>query len=365
MALPAQNQTPAKPAQTGPVLVRLKRGEMLFGEGESSRAMYLLQKGIIRLFKKKGDASIELDSVRAGQVLGELAFFDGNPRSASGEALTDCELIEVSGPTFQAVLGNMPDWLKILLKTVVSRLRAASNRIRQLETSSVAYDYSGKDGKKTSQARYVFLSTPDVLKTFSAILLTAFRARTQDKGPIPIRSAVVQRYAQQIAGVPMAKVTTLIDALSQMGAMSMSEDQKGCDLAVLDIDFLDAVVNYINEQNLLEPSKRQDLTLRGFFIMSLIAKHCAKLTPDSTTGLVTINLAEIQKLETPEGGKEPFRMEEIPELANLGFITAIQLKSATEVFSTLKVDLFLHSCRIQRILKLIDAANEQKRKGAR
>src|SRR4051812_30131845 len=164
MGLPAQKLQPgaAASASQGPQPRKLKKGELLFAEGENSRAMYFLKTGMIRIFKKKGDANIEIDTVHSGQVLGELAFLDGNPRSASGEALTDCELMEISGPTFQAVLQNMPDWLKILLKTIVGRLRTASTRIRQLETASTAYDYNDKDGKRSSH--YVYLSPIDVLK---------------------------------------------------------------------------------------------------------------------------------------------------------------------------------------------------------
>src|SRR3954469_5730148 len=176
MAVPAQKPPPAGAAAPGPQTRRLKKGETLFAEGENSRAMYLIKSGMIRIFKKKGDSNIEIDTVRAGQILGELAFLDGNPRSASGEALTECELVEISGPTFQLVLGNMPDWLKLLLKTVVGRLRTASTRIRQLETASTAYDYSEKDGKRA--AHYVYLSPNDVLKIASGLLLVASRNGT-------------------------------------------------------------------------------------------------------------------------------------------------------------------------------------------
>src|SRR3954469_11463229 len=121
MAVPAQKPPPAGAAAPGPQTRRLKKGETLFAEGENSRAMYYVKSGMIRIFKKKGDSSIEIDTIRSGQILGELAFMDGNPRSASGEALTDCELTEISGPTFQAVFNQMPEWLKILLKTIVGR----------------------------------------------------------------------------------------------------------------------------------------------------------------------------------------------------------------------------------------------------
>ncbi|HAR41840.1 MAG TPA: hypothetical protein DCS07_04300, partial [Bdellovibrionales bacterium] len=180
-ARPAPAPAPA-PAQTAR---HLKKGELLFAEGENSRAMYFLKTGMLRIFKKKGESHIEIDTIHSGQVVGELAFLDGNPRSASGEALTECDLVEVSGPVFQDVLTKMPDWLKILLKTVVARLRTASTRIRQLESASVAVDYSDKDGKRNSH--YVYLSPIDVLKIASGILLVCARNGAGVPGGVTVR----------------------------------------------------------------------------------------------------------------------------------------------------------------------------------
>ena len=221
-----QPQTPsAKPAQTGPQIRKLQKGEVLFNEGDNSRAMYYVRTGMIRIFKKKGDTSIEIDTIRSGQVLGELAFLDGNPRSASGEALTDCELMEISGPTFQAVLVNMPDWLKMLLKTVVGRLRTASTRIRQLESASTAIDYSAKDGKRSNQ--YVYLSPIDVLKICSGILLVGARNGTAIGGGVDLRVGLLNRYVYQIMGIPTAKITTFLDILAQGNIVTMVNNEQG------------------------------------------------------------------------------------------------------------------------------------------
>ena len=88
--------------------IHLKKGDLLFKEGDGSRSMFFLKSGIIRIFKKKGDSDIEIEMIHSGQVLGELAFLDGNPRSASGEAMSPCELIEISGETFTQTLKIMP-----------------------------------------------------------------------------------------------------------------------------------------------------------------------------------------------------------------------------------------------------------------
>lgn len=363
MTTPARTSSPYSSssvgASTGQTIRRLKKGELLFAEGDTSRAMFFLRAGMIRLYKKKGDSQIELDTVHSGQVLGELAFLDGNPRSASGEALTDCELLEVSGPAFQEVLAKMPDWLKILLKTVVGRLRTASTRIRQLESASTAFDYSEKDGKRA--AHYVYLSPTDVLKICTAVLLVGSR-NVAGQARVEVRAGLLQRYANQIMGVPVAKITTLLDILAETEIISI-DDEAGGKIYLDDPGFLEQVITYLNEENLIEPSKRHDLTGRSFLIMSLIVKHLPKYKRDETTGLVTVNLAEIRSIEAALSGKEPFRIEEFQQLVKFNYASNLTIRSNTDVYTSLDPDKFTLIYRMQRIVFSVHTINEQKRKG--
>jgi CRP/FNR family transcriptional regulator, cyclic AMP receptor protein len=367
MALPArpQNRSPViNGPTTGQSIRRLKRGELLFAEGENSRAMYFVKSGMLRLFKKKGDAQIELDTIHSGQVVGELAFLDGNPRSASGEALTDTEVIEISGAAFSEVLTKIPDWLKILLKTIVARLRTASTRIRQLETSSTAFDYSNTDGKRSAHAHYVYLSPTDVLKICSSILLVASRNGKPAGSGIEIRPGLLQRYANQIMGVPVAKVTSMIDILAASGVMSVSDPTAGTSqTCLLDADFLEQLIAYLNEENLLEPSKRHDVSIKGFLIMSLIAKHLAKYPLDES-GMASVNVAQVRKAEIRDG-KELFRMEDFSELATLGYASNINIKGNDEAIALIKPETFLTAHRFQKVVMGVRAINEQKQKGGR
>jgi CRP/FNR family cyclic AMP-dependent transcriptional regulator len=323
--------------------------------------MYFVKTGVIRLYKKKGDSQIELDTVHSGQVLGELAFLDGNPRSAAAEALTYCELIEISGPTFQQVLVQMPEWLKILLRTVVGRLRTASTRIRQLESASTQLDYNENGGRSTS---YVFLSMIDVLKMGTALLLVASR-NTEDQGKGPeVKIPVLTRYANQIMGIPVAKITTFLDIMTQCGILEMIDQTGAGRYTVKDAVFLEQAITYFNDENLLEPAKRHDVSLRGFLVMSLMNKHLSKATKKDD-GTVVLNIAEVKKLETNEAGKEPFRMDEFNEISKLGFAGSLDVKSGSEAFSTLKPDAFTRAYKLQRLAMAIRAVNEQKGKAGR
>ena len=96
--------------------------------------------------------------------------------------------------------------------------------------------------------------------------------------------------------------------------------------------------------------------------MGLIAKHLSKFKSDEKTGFTAVNLAEIKKAETPEGGKEPFKLDDFNELVKLGYCSTAQLKSADEILTNIKLDVFNKAFRLQKMVMTINAVNDQKRK---
>jgi len=342
----------------------LKKGDLLFAEGDNSKSMYLIKRGVLRLFKKKGDSSIEIGTIHSGEILGELAFLDGMPRSASAEGLTDCTLVEISSDKFSATLKSLPDWLKLLLKTVVGRLRAASTKIRQLEQASTAIDYNKGSGKNTY---YVYISVPDFLKTGAAIMLVgSFHgsgAKFPDGKPMAgkeIRVSLLQRYANQMMGVPVSKITSILDILTAAKIVSLGDEETGSNVVLKDIEFLEQFLNYLTEENLKEPSKRHDLSKKGFLIMSFIQKHMEKFEKDAISGIAHVNLATILQLEKDSRGKDLFRLEETEELRKLGYTTQLNAKSSTEMMTTVNYEEFSKVYRFQKVIKLMEEMNESK-----
>jgi len=318
--------------------------------------MFIIQKGMVRIFKKKGDGDIELDVIRTGQIFGELAFLDGNPRSASAEAMTDVVLNEISGPTFEKTLMSMPEWLKILLKAVVGRLRAASTKIRQLESSSTAIDYS-KDGKRVTVS--VFLSVIDFMKIGTSVLLVGSRNPARE-----IKMSTLEKYASQIIGVPAAKIAATLDLLQQAGIVTMVDEVDGTKTILNDPDFLEKLLSYLNEENLAEQSKKHSVTPKAFFVMSLIMKYLDEYPPNAE-GISQVNLGRIQEAEAGPTGKSLFKLQDLDELVTLKYITVPNMKSAKEIFTDIKTDFFRKSYRFQRIAMCIQALNEKKKKISR
>lgn len=346
-------------ATAGPRTLKLKRGDLLFSEGDNSTAMFLLKSGSIRVFKKKGTSFIELDTIRSGQIIGELAFLDGLPRSASCEAIQDCELIEISGATFTETMTRIPEWLKALLKTIVTRLRASSNKIRQLESANQGLDYS-KDEKAQV---YLYLPQSEAVKVAATLLLIASRHQKRGAKGFVIPPNLMQRYGTAIYNIPSSKFTSFMDILMQCGLASGTDTIDGPIYEVFDIDAIEEFVEFLHAEMGSSTLNRRDLSLRGFLVMSYILKHIGDYRTDPNVDEVTVDIAAIQRKEgLSQDGKPPFKIDEIEELVRMDFVGPLQYPSDDSRTTKISYKALMKAYRIQRVLKSIDALNEQKRK---
>jgi CRP-like cAMP-binding protein len=110
--------------------VKLAPNEILMNEGEESKEMYYVQSGNLAVFKKKGDRLQQIGTIMAGELVGEMSFIDGHPRSATVKAITDTELVVVPRDKFVQMIDSHPKWFKALLNTLLDRLRKANARAK-------------------------------------------------------------------------------------------------------------------------------------------------------------------------------------------------------------------------------------------
>jgi CRP/FNR family cyclic AMP-dependent transcriptional regulator len=73
---------------------RVLAGEALIRRGEPDRTLYFVLHGELEVIAHSSDALTmgRVALVGAGSILGELAFFDGGPRSAGVWAVDDCQV---------------------------------------------------------------------------------------------------------------------------------------------------------------------------------------------------------------------------------------------------------------------------------
>lgn len=112
-------------------IVEYKKGEILFREGESSKDLYIIQNGIVKIFKEVDGKKLPIALVHAGQFVGELSFFDGKPRSASAEAATDLKVIKLDQPKLDKEIKKLPSWLLVLIRSIADRMRSADELVKR------------------------------------------------------------------------------------------------------------------------------------------------------------------------------------------------------------------------------------------
>lgn len=108
----------------------LDKDEILLREGDTSNAMYWLQSGQLVVTKRRGVEEIVLGHILAGELVGEMSFLDGEPRSASVKAVAESELVEIPREVFEKTFHGQPAWFQGLVKTLTERLRKANARVR-------------------------------------------------------------------------------------------------------------------------------------------------------------------------------------------------------------------------------------------
>lgn len=105
----------------------VRAGELLIREGDQADFVFLVKKGKLRAFRRVQGKEVELGTIAAGEFAGEMAYVNGEPRSADVATITDCELIEIPIGTIEQVLYRRPAWSKALLVSLSKRLKIANN----------------------------------------------------------------------------------------------------------------------------------------------------------------------------------------------------------------------------------------------
>jgi NTE family protein len=101
-------------------------GACVVRKGEESDAVYLVVTGIFGAYDQAADGQeIFLNRMGVGEIIGEVGFITGEPRSATVKALRNSELLRIFKADLNAVVSHRPSLLYAICGTVVRRLQAA------------------------------------------------------------------------------------------------------------------------------------------------------------------------------------------------------------------------------------------------
>jgi len=97
-------------------------GAVIFNAGDPGTCMYIVRSGTVEI---QVDGA-PVGRVEAGNILGEMALVDHEPRSATAVAGTDCEVVPVDEKQFNFMVGQTPFFALSVMRVIASRLRQSN-----------------------------------------------------------------------------------------------------------------------------------------------------------------------------------------------------------------------------------------------
>ncbi|MBI1398442.1 MAG: cyclic nucleotide-binding domain-containing protein [Betaproteobacteria bacterium] len=102
-----------------------RAGETIFQEGDVGEHAFVVDSGEVQIGRKRESGEeLTLAIFGRGDMFGELALLDDQPRSASAQASADCELMTLDRATFQEQLHSHPERSTSLFRMFAGRMRA-------------------------------------------------------------------------------------------------------------------------------------------------------------------------------------------------------------------------------------------------
>jgi CRP-like cAMP-binding protein len=112
---------------------RVARGQLILQKGDTSSFLMAVLRGRVRISMASAEGKeITLNVIGPGEVFGEIALLDGQPRSADATAIEETALLVLERRHFLPFLSRNQDLMLRLLAVLCARLRQTNIALEQV-----------------------------------------------------------------------------------------------------------------------------------------------------------------------------------------------------------------------------------------
>ncbi len=112
---------------------RARRGQTILQRGDDGSSLMAVLRGRVRISSVSGDGKeVTLNVINPGEIFGEIALLDGEPRSADATAIEDTLLLVVERRHFLPFLRQNEGLFLRLLAVLCNRLRRTSITLEEI-----------------------------------------------------------------------------------------------------------------------------------------------------------------------------------------------------------------------------------------
>jgi len=101
--------------------IHYRKGRVLFAQGDSADAVFLLREGRIKLAAFSGSKETTIAILGPGDLIGECSLTHHTLRQATATALTNCAAVRMTKPAILRLLGDDHVFTRLVLSYVLAR----------------------------------------------------------------------------------------------------------------------------------------------------------------------------------------------------------------------------------------------------
>lgn len=117
---------------------QVKKGEMVFSQGDAGSGFYIVADGVIKVFTVSAEGKEQILHILShGEPFGEVAVFTGRAFPAHAEALTDCKLWYFPRTAFVGLVEQVPSLSLNIIALLCIRLHQFAAQVESLSLKAV------------------------------------------------------------------------------------------------------------------------------------------------------------------------------------------------------------------------------------
>ena len=113
------------------------QGAVIFKENDEGNEMFIIIQGIVEIRKSTGQSSNKiLTTLQKGDMFGEMAIIEKQPRSASAVAVQPTRVLVLNEKLYENMIGSNPDFARKMNRVLSERIRRADAIIQNIMTTN-------------------------------------------------------------------------------------------------------------------------------------------------------------------------------------------------------------------------------------
>lgn len=189
---------------------------MLFREGDSGDAAYLIDRGRIAILREQDGQTVRLGEIGAGECVGEMALISNEPRLASAQAMEDTRLTVITRRHLDERMQRSDPLVRHLLQIVLKRYRQSLGQFSDPQNlkPNQQDEVDAIDRMRTEHALSAALEKHEFVLYFQPIVRLQDRVTAGFEALLRWRKPDGQLIAPDLF-IPVAEESHIIEAIGQ------------------------------------------------------------------------------------------------------------------------------------------------------